>query len=401
MTMNCAKWEEKLNADLDGELSGAERAPLEAHLAACADCRRSREALQAQGRELEALRLDSTALEDRIIAAVHAEPRRRAWRVLLPLAAAAAVVIVACVLIPTTDGPATQVPLPPMTLQVATGPVEIARGETWVPLCGLNPLPPGSRLRTAAGSKCEIACSDGSTLRLDHETEIRVQAPRRIQLRRGELFASVSAAREPFRFTTDDADFSMGAGVLDVSCRLPDATSVAVLVGQARAAEQDVSSQSMCTFQKKLPVSTSTLDSVLQTRWIHELLKLRDPKDPELTQRVTSLLVKAGQAKTPELYEREIRGFGERAAPALIATLTRAFDSCPGIDRRNAARLLVDLAGPSEVEPLVTLARDVDSDVARAAHQALLRITRAKVRSPDEWESWFRDNRELWGPPKK
>src|SRR4029078_10460161 len=33
MTMNCAEWEEKLNAELDGELPGDDRAPLDAHLA--------------------------------------------------------------------------------------------------------------------------------------------------------------------------------------------------------------------------------------------------------------------------------------------------------------------------------------------------------------------------------
>ena len=74
MTMNCAEWEEKLNAYRDGELSDQDGPALEAHLASCADCRRLRDALQAQSEELDALRFDSRALEARIIAAVHAEP---------------------------------------------------------------------------------------------------------------------------------------------------------------------------------------------------------------------------------------------------------------------------------------------------------------------------------------
>jgi len=396
MTMNCAEWEEKLNATLDGELSDAERAPLEAHLAACADCRRTRDAIRAQSAELEHLHLDSRALEERIIAAVHASatPRRGGFRAWMALAAAAALILIAPFFLNTTEAPATQVP---MTLQSATGPVEMAYKDRWLPFSPGNAVDPGTTLRTGEASKCELACSDGSLLRLDRATEVQIQDPRRVSLRRGELYASITPGTKPFRCTTPDGGIDTDAGMLDVSYRhskdWPAAvTSFAVLEGEARIADRQP--QNMCV----QPIERVAVDPLLRTQWTNDLLRLRDKNDPEVLQRVTALLTQLGRS---ELHERELRAFGERAAPGLLSILNRSPDSCPVEQRRQAARVLADVAGPHEVEALVKLLRDGDGDVSSAAGRALVRITGLTLSGPDAWGAWYKDNRETWACPKK
>jgi ferric-dicitrate binding protein FerR (iron transport regulator) len=405
MTMNCSEWEEKLNAALDGELSDAERAPLEAHLAACADCRRTRDAIRAQSADLEHLHLDSRALEERIIAAVHASstPRRGGFRAWMALAAAAALILVASLFFNTTEGPATQVPAPGMTLQSATGPVEVAYNDRWLPFSPGNAVDPGTTLRTGAASKCELACADGSLLRLDRATEVQIQAPRRVQLRRGELFASVTPGREPFLITTQDGGIHTDAGVLDVSCLLakdwPAAvTSVAVLTGEARIDQRPLRPENMCVVQKNQPIERAAVDPLLRTQWTNDLLRLRDKNDPEVMQRVTALLTQAGRS---ELHERELRAFGERGAPGLLSILNRSPDSWPAEHRRHAARVLADVAGPHEVEALVKLLRDGDGAVRSESERGLTRITGILLKSPDDWDAWYKDNSDVWACPKK
>jgi ferric-dicitrate binding protein FerR (iron transport regulator) len=413
MTMNCAEWEEKLNAALDGELSDPDRALLEAHLAACADCRRTSDAIRAQSAELEALRFDSRALEERIIAAVQADamPRRSRFRGLLPLAAAAAAILVACFLLLTPrDEPARSRPW--MVLVSATGPVERRIGELWYPLPSSSGIGPDMQIRTSDGSKCEISCLDGSLLRLNSSTEIQIQDPRTIHLQEGELFAKVASAPQPFRFTTADGGLRTEGGVFDLSYRRPNqplskfrppafGTSLAVLEGKAMIGEQEVPTPMSCTMMGKTAGSLEPVDPLLRTRWVHDLLKLKDRNDPETAERVTALLAKLGRTKTPDVYEREIRSLGERSAPALLALVTKLPEDLSAYDRREAARLLSDLAGPSEVEALVKLIRDGDGDVWTSADRALTRITGKKLKAPEAWETWFKENRDSWAAPKK
>lgn len=75
--MNCEDYTPLLSAALDDELTGEERAALDAHLAQCPRCRALLEELRAQDRALEELNAEPPAeLKSRVMAAVAAEPRR-------------------------------------------------------------------------------------------------------------------------------------------------------------------------------------------------------------------------------------------------------------------------------------------------------------------------------------
>jgi hypothetical protein len=412
--MNCIEWQEKLNAAHDGELTPADRASVDAHLASCADCRRTSESLQTLGRELETLRVDIAPLSNRIIAAVHTEPqKRRGYRAFALFCAAAAAAMLFFLLRPSPPLP---VPLKPFAeLASATGPVQVRSSGRWTPLSPKGPLSVGDAIRTVDHSKCEIAFSDGSLLRLNAATEVEIQGPRLIHLKEGELFARVTHQPSLFRFSTGQCRLNAVAGVLDLShVERPEPKSkfdpprpvstVIALEGRTMMAvatkEQEVLPASACEVAGGVHAPPESVDPLLKTRWIHELLKLKPPDDPELATRVTGMLAMLGRTKTPDLYDSEIRALGDRSVPALLAIVTNLPKELSVHDRRSAMGLLSDLAGPSEVSAFITLARDADSDVSPMAMSALVRITGVGLKGPDAWESWFRENRDRWSCPR-
>ena len=97
--MNCENALELMNRELDGALTEAESAALQAHLDACPDCRETRRQLH----ELDALLQESeleppAALHDGVMQAIRQEKKqrsRRAWVPAAAIAAAAALVLLA------------------------------------------------------------------------------------------------------------------------------------------------------------------------------------------------------------------------------------------------------------------------------------------------------------------
>jgi hypothetical protein len=412
MTMNCAGWEAKLNAELDGELPTGDRAPLDAHLAACADCRRTRDALRLQARDLDAafgpVRAETDALAGRIAAAVRAEPRRRPPGRLVSLAAAAAAGFLLAFLIYRRPAPPGA---PEAFLSVATGPVESLRGGSWKALSPGAGVAAGDQIRTAPLAKCEIRTSDGSVIRLNEATEIELKGARAVHLKEGQIYAQVAPKKDPWKFSTDQCFFQSAEGALDLTHDPPEAmmkkfdpprpvTSLAVIEGRATltggVAEQEVLPETACNVVQRTPEPAVGIDPLLRSRWVHDLLKARRKDDPEVARRVTLLLARLGRTKTPELFEQEIRSLGDRAVPALLSIATRPPPELSAYDRRAAAGILADLAGPPEVPSLVPLAGDPDGEVAEAAAKALSRITGKRMQGGDAWRRWERDHGAPW-----
>jgi ferric-dicitrate binding protein FerR (iron transport regulator) len=412
MNMTCAEWEEKLNAEMDGELAAIDRAALEVHLASCADCRRTREALRAQARDLESafepVRAETDALAAKIIAAVHAEPapRRRSFR-LVALAAAAAAGFLAAALIFRTPAPKP----PEAFLMAATGGVEVQRGGAWQSIAPFAGVAAGDQIRTAPGSKCEIRTPDGSLIRLNESTEIQFPDLHSVHLKEGQVFALVVPQKTPFRFSTDQATLQCPEGMLDLTHEEQreikskfsppsHVTSLAVLEGRAvmadQKSEQVVQPETACNVVEKTAESPVGIDPLLRSRWIHDLLKSKRRGDPEVGRRVTALLARLGRTKTPELFTQEIRSLGDLSVPPLMSIVTALPPGLSAYDRREAAALLADLAGPPEVPALVPLTSDADSDVAEAASQALSRITGQRLKGGQAWAAWYRENGSVW-----
>ena len=97
--MDCERARALISAQLDGELSAAEAAALQAHLETCADCREERRWMQQLDAALPAYELEPPAqLHDAVMQRIRSEgktKKRRVWIPAAAIAAAAALVLLA------------------------------------------------------------------------------------------------------------------------------------------------------------------------------------------------------------------------------------------------------------------------------------------------------------------
>lgn len=96
--MDCEKALELMSAELDGMCTEQERAALQAHLEACADCRETYRQLHALDEALQDAELEPPqALHDNVMRQIRKEkkPARRVWLPAAAIAAAAALVLLA------------------------------------------------------------------------------------------------------------------------------------------------------------------------------------------------------------------------------------------------------------------------------------------------------------------
>jgi anti-sigma factor RsiW len=112
---DCAPFEELLVPFLDGELEGAEAAPLQAHLELCSSCRRALEEHRLVAAWIPRLAVEAQPPRQALLAVrgrlVRAEALRRRRRALIRGAAAAGILVAACLAAgrwsapPAPDGP--------------------------------------------------------------------------------------------------------------------------------------------------------------------------------------------------------------------------------------------------------------------------------------------------------
>lgn len=431
--MSCADFEPRLNALVDGELAADDRAALDEHLASCEECRRTLEAIRAQHLHLEATfatqRRATEALADRIVLA--ARPRRgpSLFRLVSSGAGAAAAAVLLCITLfqqrqvadlherltvaenscqaleRQLHAPKVEAKLPVARLAVATGAVECRstpQGD-WEAVGPGRGLDEGSWVRTADRSKCSFDCADGTELRLNGATEIRLEKPRAVRLARGEIYTRVAKDPAPYTVTTDQATIEALGTSLDIVHRPAQSTILTVVEGNARmggvavpAGAQAVASGYLCRVvdgQVQAPVAAYELS--LLTKWVNEIVALKGKDSPELQVRVNQLLAQIGRTKMEHLAEGEIRALGDHAALPLARYIQSPESLGDPRRRRDAARILADLASAPSVPDFVALAADGDAEVRAQAARGLQRLTGLNLEGADAWKAWLeaRDSR--------
>jgi hypothetical protein len=446
--MNCSEIEERLSAYVDGEADAGERAALEGHLATCADCARSLEGLRLQDRDLDAafspLRAEAEAMAGRVIARLPGARRARPvlW---FALALSHAAVFLAAFLafrpkppVPHKDeGPAMHGPelalvkKPMARLAVATGAIEVRAADgAWAPLATGGGIEAGAALRTSRGTKGSFDFNDGTEIRLNERTEVVIHGPRRVTLAEGQIFTRV-APHPKVRFTvaTDQAAIEAVGTTLDIfhGTREVDpkpkegaarrVTSLVVLEGAARLLDQAVSAGQICrVVDGRVEPPSPARDLTVLTRWVHEILVLRDPGNVEFHGRVNDLLARIGRTKLEHLYEGEIRALGDHAALPLTRYVQSPESRKEAARRQTAARILADIASAPSVPDFVALLRDEDPAVRASIARGLQRLTGQTLGFAADhwsgpacvqpgggaaaWEAWLRDHRDVWGAPR-
>jgi len=413
--MDCSAALNLFDAWLDGELDcdpdRGERTALEAHLAGCGDCRAAADALRLEDADLVRAfaprRQAAVAVARRVMEQLRREARppraRRAWSSLAT--AAAAGFLLAVGLLRPWQRPREAAPLlivgpgqrPIARLALATGATEMrppegaAPGETpWFACPESSSIESGACVRTGPEVCCELDTPDGSQIRLNADTEVRLNQPRQMDMAHGELWSSVTFDEAPFEIHTADADISARRAKFDLRCP-SDETVLTVVEGEAMV--QDGGRTRTVTAGEQVKIVGGRVaagqvrtDPLLDTRWVNDLLALKGSDDPEFVERLNDLLSQIGRAKLSILYEDEVRRLGEPAVWPLLRFLASSGPDDEPKKREVAARIVADLAPPRAVSDLIDLLADQDPQVRAQVARALERLTgRDQGRPADLW----------------
>jgi hypothetical protein len=302
------------------------------------------------------------------------------------------------------------------TVNVSVGSVEAwtSSGREWeqLPEQDLFFCPSSSEIRTKKDAVCELEFADGSVLRLDESSQVKIGDANEIEVISGKVWCragansalSVSSSQAS---ATPPADNHLAAKMKwTATC----AGSTCVVTSVKGSEVNVMASKGNIDFQcesqnsniargqmvrivdgKILP-SDGSFDPIAATRWIHAILKEKGPNDPELNELIRELLLKTGYSKANFMYEDEIRTLGQHAVLPLLEYLAADEFTAQLQGRRRAARLASDLAPSWAIPDLIERLGDDDSQVAAVCAEALFRLAGTDLNQPVE--KW-RDNQEL------
>lgn len=418
--VNCEEAQNLVWMEIDDEISADAAAALAAHRTGCADCRAMTAALATQNEKLvrafEGPRTVAEGVADQVLAQL---PGRRlqmpAW-VRTVLAAAAGFLLAVVIFHPwsrqnplvsikdpshaTGVTPATtgsQIPSEVFTcahLSVATGKVEIepAGATSWRAMETAGAVPTDARVRTGPGVRCEFSLADGSTVRLNEQTELHFAATRRLELATGQVWSGVARGDAPFSVSTSAATVTALGTRFDLSLR-EEKTTLVCFEGSTRV--KGSSGERVVHGGEELEISADgpleqprrLYDLSLAARWIDELLVLKGRDNPELSERIDDLLARLGDDKLHFLYDSEIRALGDHCVLPLTRYIQSDRSSGEPARRRQAAAIVADCAQPWCIPYLIELLSDRDGEVRAAAGRGLHRLTNSEMGSEDEWRT--------------
>lgn len=284
-------------------------------------------------------------------------------------------------------------------------------------------------VRTGPKSKCTLDFPDGTEIRINEKTELHVQAARKLHLKVGRIYASVSqgalfhAATEFSAMETEFARFDLDFRIRDEND--PDrkkvsrtVTTLAVMEGKvktpSRKYSQIVTAGYLCQLvDAQLNTPDPVSNDTTLTAWVHELLSR--PKDAaEVQSRTSTILGDLGHVKENDPCEVALRALGERSAPTVLQYLKLPASPIDAPRRRAAARVMADTAPAASAGDLAALLKDTEPEVRVQAARGLQRLS-AQDLGFDEafwrgakfadghkaWTDWLAKNGAALTAPKK
>jgi anti-sigma factor RsiW len=431
--MQCHQIQERLSAALDGELSAAERADVDQHLAGCATCRAELSALESLDRDLRRGTVALRARAPHIAAAVTAQHsptlstpngRLRFRTALIAVVGMACGFLLALLLLNTsreaptprndTNVPPVAVhapPVPPAIIRVATGPVEVAADAPaeWTTVAQPDGFAcrPGVAVRTLAATVCEIETASGATVRMNAATQLAFVDANDVQFSQGEIWCRTPDACDLKVTPALDepaahAPVSLVLGPRGCSCSFSCSSPTAGARISVASGQIEIVSPSHSTvipagrsveFRNGAIEPAASGGDVASARWMHPLLIRKGPNDSELTARVNALLAEVGRSKLSYLRERDLRSLGEYGALPLLRFLQSTTNNEDAERRQTAASILADIAPAWMIPELIDLLDDADPTVRVSAATALKRLTAQTLGI--EPQSWAESDRDL------
>lgn len=304
-------------------------------------------------------------------------------------------------------------------LAVAMGAVE-GKGPAqpdWAPLASGAEIDAGATLRTGAGIRAAFDFPDGSELRLDEQTELTLEQPRKIALKQGRFWIRI-AAGENFSIKSEHAsltttecvtDFAFTPRVLNTDQMA--ITQVYVFEGKtlvhSRKYTQDLTTGYWCTF---LGATLNTPDPMgdpfLPTVWMHGLLRERGTGAArESERRVRGLLSRLARQADNDPYEAALKSLGEPAFALLGSYLASPSNPADLARRTASARVMGEAATLKSAAQLLPLLGNETDGVRVAAAKGLARLGGSDLGKNDDywkgedraagikaWEDWISKN---------
>jgi ferric-dicitrate binding protein FerR (iron transport regulator) len=438
--MQCEEFLEQLNAYCDGELTAQEAAACEAHVAGCAKCREAVAGVRSIDSDLReafrdrrgaAARLAESAvtrIRDNVTLPVRlATPpsAQSAW-IQLFVAAAAGFLLAVVVFRPwNSNGPHAPVQsfVPIAHLALASGPVEVQSPKTTVFSCPTgSAIERNSIIRTGPETRCEISLADGSALRLDCNTEVKLRDGKTVEMNRGRLCATNQSTDSGLEVqSTDGAIVAKPAAQLAVECN-PKTSRFIAVNGPVSVTSglRNVSvnpGQQLRVIDGKMQDNLDWCDPLIETSWVNGVLALGNSDHPELAQRVNQLLANVGAAKLSLMYEDELRRLGDDGVPPLLAYLAATREKPTAKERVLAARVVADVSQPRWMPDLIALLTDANPKVRSEAARGLERLagkdqglkpadwtnesSAEREIAYQKWVNWWEENRERYPNAKR
>ncbi len=278
----------------------------------------------------------------------------------------------------------------------------------WQPLAHGVGVAPGTSIRTGAGVKAVLEFADGTELRVDEKTELVVAETRRIGFMKGRVYARI-AKGAPFLLKSEFASLAIESATFDLLFHPPlpggprSMTALCVFEGMAdvrsRRTGQKVTAGYQCTLvDAQLNTPDVIAEGVLETHWVHALLRERGRATPEIEWRATEMLQQLAVQARNDPYDGALRGLGELALPALADYLGRSAGPADGPRRAAAARIVGEVATAKSAAILTGLLGNAEAEVRVQAARAL---ARAAGKDLGYDESYWRgadgaDGRKAW-----
>jgi hypothetical protein len=193
-------------------------------------------------------------------------------------------------------------------------------------------------------------CAGGAQVRLNGGTEVRFANERQMEMFCGQLWPAVAGGKSLLEIAASDAVVVADDATFDLRCEAAESV-LTVIEGTAEIRSGDLrltisAGQSATIVAGRVSQQQRALDPLLASGWIHPLLVLKGPGDPELAARMNHILARLGQAKLSYFYEDEIRRLGDHCVLPLARYLESSRSEPEQPKRVTAARIIADVSQP-------------------------------------------------------
>lgn len=273
----------------------------------------------------------------------------------------------------------------------------------------------GSLIRTPAGAKAILEI-DGAELRVNEQSEILLEGPRKLWIKKGRMMVRVPKGSAPFEMRTEHHPMKTESCIVDVSYqpRIPNGAPatcyIMVLEGNVKAFAKNFQPVVYpgfvaSAFGSQLNTPDSVRNGSMDTAWVHSLLVEQGKQTEETQNRAIELLSILSKQAENDPAEAALRSLGELAAPEIARWLSRSVLETQVARRKAAARALADAATVKSAAMLASLLTHPEAQVRVIVAGGLARIAGKDLGYKDDywkgesreagqkaWDEWVRQN---------